>query len=373
MKKEFPEAISLLVGCTIGAGVLAIPYVIAQAGFLTGLLVLIVLGTGILLINLYFGEVMLRTKGEHQLPGYARIYLGKYGWFLNLIGMTIGVYGALVAYIIGEGLSLQAIFGGSELIYSIGFFLVASFLVLKGIKTIASSELFLSSITLGVILVIVLISLGYFKLENLTGFSVSKIFLPYGVILFAYLGTVSIPEIKETLIKNKKQIKKSIILGTLIPIVTYLIFAIAVIGVTGINTTEVATIGLGNIVPMMIILGNLFAVFAMLTSFLCLALALEQVFDYDFKLSKIKSWLLSCLVPFLLFLFVRGYAGFAKVLTYTGAFAGGLEGILVVLMFWAAKKNGKRIPEYEIKKYNILNITLIGLFLLGIIITFARF
>ena len=373
MKKEVPEAISILTGCTIGAGVLAIPYVIAQAGFLTGLLVLAALGIAIMIINLYLGEVILRTKGDHQIPGYSRIYLGKFGWFLNLFAMIGGIYGAIIAYLIGEGLAFKAIFGGNELIYSIIFFIAASLLVYKGIKTIAFSELFLAGITLAVIISISLISFGHFNANNLTGFSLGNIFFPYGVILFAYLGTASIPEVRETLIKNKSKIKKSIMLGTLIPIAIYAIFAFAVVGATGINTTEVATIGLGNLIPGVVYLGNIFAIFAMLTSFLCLALALEESFKFDFKLNRFRSWVLSCLIPFILFLFVRNFAGFKQVLNYTGVFAGGLEGILVVLMFLAAKKYGQRKPEYEIKKHYILSTLLVVIFLLGIILTITRF
>lgn len=59
----------------IGAGILGIPYVVAKAGFLTGLLDLIIIGLAVLVLNLYVGEIMLRTKEDHQLTGYAEKYL----------------------------------------------------------------------------------------------------------------------------------------------------------------------------------------------------------------------------------------------------------------------------------------------------------
>jgi len=54
MGKNLPlvEAISILVGTIIGAGILGIPYVVAQAGFLTGMVVLVVLSVAVILINL---------------------------------------------------------------------------------------------------------------------------------------------------------------------------------------------------------------------------------------------------------------------------------------------------------------------------------
>src|SRR3989338_2637874 len=100
MPKHLLDAVSTLIGFTIGAGILGIPFVVAKAGFLTGLLNILVLGILILILNLYLGEVTLRTKGIHQLTGYARIYLGKIVNFLMTSSFIIFSYGALAAYII---------------------------------------------------------------------------------------------------------------------------------------------------------------------------------------------------------------------------------------------------------------------------------
>ena len=55
MDKHFYGAIATLVGCIIGAGVLGMPYVIAQAGFLTGMLAIVFLGIIVLFVYLYLG------------------------------------------------------------------------------------------------------------------------------------------------------------------------------------------------------------------------------------------------------------------------------------------------------------------------------
>ena len=53
MKKlPFLEAIGTLIGTIIGAGVLGIPYVIAKAGFLTGLVDLFIIGFAVLILYL---------------------------------------------------------------------------------------------------------------------------------------------------------------------------------------------------------------------------------------------------------------------------------------------------------------------------------
>jgi amino acid permease len=145
MNKKFLlwEAIATLVGTIIGAGILGIPYVIAKAGFWTGIFDIVLLGIVVLVIYLYLGEVVLRTEGFHQLPGYAEKYLGKIGKRLMVFSMVFGNYGALIAYIIGVGLALAAIFGGNSLTYSLIFFVIAAIIIFKGLKAVGKSELFM--------------------------------------------------------------------------------------------------------------------------------------------------------------------------------------------------------------------------------------
>src|SRR3990167_2592993 len=120
-------------------------------------------------------------------------------------------------------------------------------------------DLFISFLFLIVIFIIIVLSSQKFNINNLIDLNMPMIFLPYGAILFPYLGTVSIPEVKEELIKNRKLMKRSIIIGSLIPILIYILFALFIVGATGIETTEISTIGLGNLLGLkMIILGNLF-------------------------------------------------------------------------------------------------------------------
>src|SRR3989344_6158050 len=106
----FEEAVATLVGTIIGAGVLAIPYSMKKAGFLTGLLILVVLSIVVLFLFLFVGEIVLRTKGNHQLTGYAEKYLGKKGKLFLMFAMVFGTYGALVAYTIGVGRSFVSLF-----------------------------------------------------------------------------------------------------------------------------------------------------------------------------------------------------------------------------------------------------------------------
>ena len=371
MKKEVYESIGVLVGTIIGAGVLGIPYVISKAGFLTGLATIILLGLVVLTINLSIGEVVLRTKGNHQLTGYAEKYLGKKGKIIMSLSMIVGITGALLAYIVGAGEAFGAIFNVNPFLFSIGFFIFGSFLVYKGIKSVSKYELYFSSIVIALILLISFNSFfsGKMNLSNLAEFNLLKLFVPYGVVLFAFIGAAAIPEMSEVLKKNKKDMKKAIIIGSFIPLFLYALFAFAIVGVFGMNVTEIATVGLGAEFGMwVLIVANLFAVFAMTTSFLTLGLALREMYNYDLKIKKFASWGLACFIPIVLFLF--GFKNFINILGTTGVIAGGVEGILIVLMLWKAKKKSERKPEYTVNVGKFLGFVLIAVFILGVILNF---
>ncbi|MEM2956274.1 MAG: aromatic amino acid transport family protein [Candidatus Pacearchaeota archaeon] len=368
----FWEAVATLIGTIIGAGIFGIPYVVAKAGFLVGFINLVILGLVILMINLYLGEICLRTKEVHQLAGLAELYLGKIGKTVMAFSSFFGIVGALIAYLIGEGEVLSAIFGGNPFFFSILFFVIASILIYFDLSAIKKAEFYLSFFMVLLIVVIIVISLTKINIDNLMNFDLSKLFLPYGVILFAFIGAAAIPEMEIELKQNKKLLKKAIIIGSLIPFFIYLLFTIAVVGATGIHTTEIATIGLGNLFGRyMVLFGNLFPVFSMSTSFLILGLALKWMLHYDYKINKTAAWLLTCSIPLIAFL--AGARSFINVIGITGAIAGGIEGILIVLITKKAKEKGKIKPEYDIPLRWVFAIILILLFVAGMIYQFVKF
>ena len=363
-------AIAILVGCIIGAGILGIPYVVAKAGFITGLIDIVLIGIVMIVMHLYLGEVVLRTKGKHQLVGYAEKYLGKAGKNLMWFAMVFVTYGALLAYTIKEGDFVNALFntyfGGSPFTYSLIFLGLMAFLVYFELNVLEKSEVLMVFILLGVISLICFFVLPHVNINNLNSFNPGSFFLPYGVILFAFLGAVSIPEMKEELKENKAYMKKAIIIGCSIPLVVYIIFAFIVVGVTGINTTDGAILGLGNAIGYeMLVFGTLFGIITMMSSFLILAFSLKEMFEYDYKIDKFSSWFLTCSVP--LVIFMLGVKSFVKTIGVAGSVSGGLMGILIVLMYIKAKKLGERKPEYSIKKNSIISWILILLFVFGII------
>src|SRR3989344_1100507 len=370
-----PIAIMTLVGTAVGAGMLGIPYVVAKAGFLYGLILLLVLGVAFVYLHLFAGEVVLRTKGiHHQLTGYAEKYLGPNGKRVMTLALFINIYGALTAYLIGEGITLHSIFNySSPLLYSLLFFLLGVFIIYRGIKTLGRVELILISLLLLIIVGVGIFSYDHIDYSNLQGFNPAYFFLPYGVILFAYMASPAIPEMHEVLGPAKNKMKKAILIGGFIPVIIYIMFTFIVVGIVGWEnfsvlgpSEQIATVALGLYSnPVFGLLVNLIAVLAMFTSFLTLGTALVGVYNYDYGLSRNLSLVLTFALPLAILLF--DLATFITVLGLTGAISGGLDGIMIILMYWKAKKIGRRKPEYSLGKHRVLGTALIIMLALGIV------
>lgn len=369
MRKDF-KAIAILVGTTIGAGMFGIPYVISQIGFVPGLIYLLLLGGLVLILNLAYGEVILRTPGDHQIAGYVNVYLGKsremYNTLVTIVVFT-SLYGALLAYLIKIGEFVSLLLGvNAPTIFSFLFFLLAYFIVYYGLKAVSSYQLYLVGFLLILVAVIAVLGVGKIQTENLMGSNLSAILIPYGVLLFALSGNSVIPEMEEVLRKEPKKLKKSIIIGTIIPLLSYLVFAVMVVGVCGRLTSDDAVSGLLLFLPDHIIkLGTVLGILTMGTSFLSSVYILKETWQRDYKVPKKTAFALAAFPALILLLL--GANEFIRVLEFSGAISGGLAGILILLMFQEAKKKGKRKPAFSFKIPKILISLLYVVFALGML------
>src|SRR3989344_1416706 len=141
------QAAAVLIGGIIGAGIFGAPFVFAKSGWLVALIFLVVLTAVNLLLNLGYGEVILRTGRAHQIVGYAGIYLGSNFKKLALFTTVLSIYTALLAYIILGGqflFNLTAFhFSWSPDSMTVLFFAVAALITWRGLRLIAKVDLWL--------------------------------------------------------------------------------------------------------------------------------------------------------------------------------------------------------------------------------------
>lgn len=358
----------------IGVGIFGIPYSFAQAGFLIGFFYLVFLCLVVLTIHLFYGEIILRTQQDCRLVGYGEKYLGVKGKTAATGIVIFQFYGAMLAYIIVGGhflnIILSRFFGGSDFSWSLIFFIFGALIIFLGLRAVALSEFLMTILLLAIAAIFIIKGTPLINFENLNFINPMKFFLPYGIVLFSLTGGAAVPELRQILKGQEQKIKKVIILGTLIPALIYLLFALVVVGIAGIKTSQDAVSGLISYLGQnIIILGAIFGFLTVITSFLMLGLNLRKMFHLDYKLNKSLSWILACFVP--LAAFLAGFKDFIIVIGLIGAVAGGLEGITIIWIYVRAKKTGDRWPEYSLRLNKIFVFGLILLFTLGIIYHFV--
>ncbi|MFH1509135.1 MAG: aromatic amino acid transport family protein [bacterium] len=370
-KNNFLGAIAILIGNIVGAGVFGLPYVVSRAGFLAGLVHLVILGFVVWITTLAYGEVVLRTKSKHQLPGYAERYLGKWGKGIVMFSLIFGIYGALIAYAIEVGnflsVLLEPFLPLPAFTYGLIFYAIASFLIWFGLKTVAKIEMFMVFMLLFVIILIAWIGVPEINTDNLVTFYAANMFLPYGVILFAFAGASAIPSVAEILKNRRDLVKKAITAGILLPFVVYFIFVLVVVGVTGEDTTEGAVEGLGAVLGSAVLnVGAIFGVLSMTTSFLILGYVLREIYQLDYKLPKIAAWFLVVIFP--LIIYILRLTTFIETMGLVGAVMGGFDGIIILLMHKKVQRYGIRNKSpFTLHMPEPVRILLMTLFACGIV------
>jgi len=362
-------AISILAGTIIGVGLFGLPYIAVKVGPWVILAYFLFLGAVVILIHQFFGELALETPDFKRLPGFAKIYLGKWGEKTAFISTILGLFGAILAYLIVGGQFLQEllspIFGGDAIIYTVLYFIIGAVIIYSGIKAIAKVEFWGLILFFLILLAIFFCGQGVINIGNLFignwELGIGNLFLPYGAILFSLWGAALIPEIEELLGKQKRVILKIIPIAILIPIIVYLFFIYLILGITGSQTTEFALTGLKIYLGDGIVsLALLFGLVTTFTSFLTIGLTLKKVLWYDLKLNKNFAWLITCFVPLVLYLV--GLKNFIAVIGFVGGVMLAVDGILILLMYNKMKPKRK-----------LINYALILVFLVGIIYSLVYF
>lgn len=350
----------------MGAGLLGLPYVAQKSGILIAVIWLLIGGGIMAYIMLGLGEVILRTKQNHHLAGYAEKYIGKKGKKIMLFAMIFGIYAALLAYIVGESQSLSFILTGSlnqSITAGIIFWAIVSCVTYNGLKAVKKSELIGVTLALVLIATITILAIPDIQKENLISFDLTNWAAPAGLVIFSLLGYSALPEARQIQGKRAPHLKKVILITYGVVVLAYTVFIIAIVGGLGEKTPEIATLALGKYFAII-------GVITMGTAYMALATALIDMFHYDYGWHRKQAWTLVSSIPLALFALVAitKIATFTTILELGGIISGGITMVLILLMMRQAKKKGTRSPEYTIPLFKGFVPTLIVGFTILIIL-----
>jgi len=360
MYKDIILPASLLAGTIIGAGVFALPFVFEKAGILTGLFYLAVFGVLLSFLYLMYAEVIKRTEEPHRFVGYVKIYLGKFAERLSVFTSIIGLLVSMVVYLILAVSFINLIAPFIPDLYKVLiFWAVASLAVFLKAGRLAFLEFLVTTAIMAIILVIFFLGVGGFSLKaaSFPLFNGVLFFLPYGVILFALAGRTAIPSVVNYFREKKddlKKVKLPIILGTLIPVVVYLLFVCGVVGLSG-QVSEDAVSGLvGNVPVFVLYLLGVLGFFSLWSTYIMLSQEIRKSLEEDFRFPGVLSGLVVVLVP--LVLYFLGFNNFLMLAGVVGGIFIAFEGILIVLMWLKATR------RHSFLAYLLLLIFAVGIF-----------
>ncbi len=354
---SFWDGVFIIVGASIGAGILSLAYGSRLAGFPVLVFWVLLIGLFTTISMLYVAEATLRTRRPLQLSGLAETYIGKVGAWLMFIAVFGNSVGALTAYTTGSGQILSQMMGIPPILGSLLFFIPAVVVVWLGLKAVGAAETIITSAMILMILILVTATIlgPGIKASHLTYFNIGSAIPVFGLVIFTFIGQYSVPELARGYSRGDiKRLPKAIITANIIIALMLIIVPMAALGLNGPEkVTQVVTVAWGEALgSWAFFLANIFTMCAFMTSFWAIGQSLLTNIVDKLKFPsemdpKFRMIALALVVtpPFLIA--YSGLIGFVDILRLTGAFSGMMMGLLPILMLNRARKEGTREPEWN--------------------------
>lgn len=391
MDSKILGSILLIVGTTIGAGMLALPIATAQLGFVGSLVFLFICWFTMTACAFLLLEVNLHMPANSNLVTMARNTIGPVGQIIAWISFLLLLYSLLSAYISGGSGLVQYIFAAMNIEVSapttaILFTVLFGMVVYLGIHVVdyVNRGLMFAKLlgyALLMILLMPFVTPSYLATGDISALTTSGA-LMVTVTSFGY--SLIVPSLRIYLASDVKKLKKTIFIGSLIPLICYVIWDIAIIGVIPLqgpngllevlhapNSTHalVANLSLVASSPSVMLLIKLFTSVCVLTSFLGVALCLTDFLADGFELEKVGFnrviIQVATFLPPLIIVLVYPNA-FIRALEYAGIYS---VILLILLPAWMAYRGRKKFrgEGFKVPGGNPLLLSLIA-FALGSIV-----
>lgn len=326
----------IISGTALGAGMLAIPMVLAQFGLWYGTLLMIFICFGTTYAALLLLEATVKAGGGLGLNSIARKTLGKGGQLISNGLLYALLICLLMAYILGAA----DLFGqmasklGIEITNTqsqVGFTLISGLVIAAGtgiIDKLNRALFFVMIASLSATLVFLMPDFSANNLARVINNDHLELIKTSAVLFTSFGFMVVIPSlVAYNHEATDTQLRNMVIVGSLIPLVCYLCWLFAVVG--NLNPTQLGELkGVGDLIAAFehhsSWIGSLLAVFtglALLTSFFGVAMSLYNQNRDMFNKNRVVTYILTFILPLVgslfaadKFLAVLGYAGIILVL-----------------------------------------------------------
>lgn len=225
----------LIVGTSIGGGMLALPIATAQSGFLGALLLLcgawLLMTFGAFLIL----EVNLWFPQDSNIVSMVRHTLGRFAEIIAWISYLLLFYCLLAAYIDGGSDIFSLILNTlhidiSRWLTATIFVLFWGAIVFRGIRLIDLVNRTLMFIKLGSLIVLLLFITPHVNISSLISYHSAYLASAITLVITSFGFATIIPSLRSYFNDDVKTLRKIILIGSLIPLVCYIAWVATIIG-----------------------------------------------------------------------------------------------------------------------------------------------
>jgi tyrosine-specific transport protein len=344
--------ILLVSGTTIGAGMLGLPASAATSGFYPSLFLFFLVWLLMLGSAYCFLDVNLAVKGETNMISMAGRTLGLGGKSLCWIVYLLLLYSLTAAYIAAS----TPLF--VEVVRALTGFIIPAWLAPFSLPLLFGGFVYLGTrgvdyvnrwLMVGLVLFylfLVMLLPEHVQKELLERQNWSATFIALPVVMTSFGYHIIIPTLTSYMNHDAKLLRWTLFIGSAIPLVVYIIWQGLILGAVPVNDLSLACKeGKTIVAPLSALTGSpwvgigarFFSFFAIVTSFLGVALSLADFLTDGFKIKRsTKGRLLACAITFVppLFFVFAYQKGFYVALSYAGAFVAILLGLLPAMMAW---------------------------------------
>ncbi len=319
-KLSFAEATSIIIGHGVGSGILAVPYLAAHNSLREILLILLITYVFNLLLHLIIAELSYNNGGAQFISCFNReLFSGKLKKVLTwlafgLLGLSVLVN--VSGFLTGAAAVFRSWFGLSDTLGILLFYVVGAGVVLFGLKLVGICEKYAVAAMIGVI--VILFAATLMKPLNalpsgFKGFGNAIALL--GMVSFSLSAVMSTPQVVKGLEGDAKRIRGAIALGLGINLcLIFLVTLMTLLGVGKDVTENGALVDLaGKLGGWVSIVGYVFTLLALATSFWANTLNLRDIIHEQTKWGLKPSWLAASLPCLALALFtLASFVSFAR-------------------------------------------------------------
>jgi amino acid permease len=338
------EATSLMVGAGVGAGIMAVPFLAEKVGIIALAVILPIAWAASSIVHLMLAEVIFRTGQDLQIVELMHIYVlrGRFGkWFLWIVFtfLSVAFLANLAAYVSGAGEIVANLTGMHQRIAEFIVYLISASVVFFGLKAVGIAEKFGVIVLVSLVIIIVL---GAIPLQpsiplRVSG-STSQWLALYGMVMYALWTFYSVPQVVKGLGPNRRSAIRAILIGLGINGALTATVALVALGVST-QITQIAIIGITERMGLWVgIIGSILIVFAFITSYWSVSLALADIIQERIRMSKKLAWLFATL-PSLLILWV-GVWKFLEWLRLAAGATAIVVAFITIPMYKEARRNG---------------------------------